>query len=507
MKILILDFGSQYTHLIKTQLMKMGFLSDVYAGDVSACEVDHDYYCGIILSGGASSVNDENISFDNNFFKLNKPILGICYGHQLIANAHGSKIKKTNHEYGKVNLNIVNEDLLFDEIPENLNVWMSHGDSVLSIPENATVLANSKYDSYSAFKIESKSIWSVQFHPEVSHTEYGDKILLNFVNKICQIPVGKKWNPKDFISQFAEEFSAKLNNDKFLLGLSGGVDSMTLAAFMRELVSKDQLVCVYVNSGLMQSETKNEVISFCNSKDIHLKIIEAEDRFFDVLKGVEDPREKGKVIGYEFIHIFDEEAEKEDIKILLQGTIWSDVIESGVTKFSSQIKPHHNVSCIPEYKKVEIFEPFRDLFKDQVRSIAEYLGLSDEIVNKKVFPGPGFAIRVDGEVTKEKVKVVRETNEIINEIINKTDVKNEIWMAFSILAKAQSLGVKGDKRVWNDYCIVVRIIESRNSMTAQFSRKAMHLLPQISQRIVDETDAGRVVYDITDKPPGTIEWQ
>jgi GMP synthase (glutamine-hydrolysing) len=506
-KILILDFGSQYTHLIKSVLLNNGFHSEIHPADISRDSIDNSKFSALILSGGASSVNANEINFDYGFLETGIPILGICYGHQLVANYYGVDIQKTTHEYGETTLLIDSAEDIIKGIDSTI-VWMSHGDCVTELPKGAEVLAHTHTDPYSVLIYREKNIRTVQFHPEVSHTLKGESILINFAREIAGIQPSKKWSPATFIEDFKSEIeSENFSNTKFLLGLSGGVDSMTLAAFMRRFLSRGRLICVYVESGLMQSETKQEVVDFCHNYSIELIVINAEERFFDVLKGVDDPREKGKVIGYEFIRIFDEVASKVGASVLLQGTIWSDVIESGVTKFSSQIKPHHNVACIPDDKKTAIMEPFRDLFKNQVRGIARHLKLPLNVVNKKVFPGPGFAIRVDGEVTKEKVEIVRKSNKIINEIIGNSDISNQIWMAFSILANARSLGVKGDKRVWNDYCIVVRIIESKNSMTANFSRLAMPLLPEISNKIISETDAGRVVYDITDKPPGTIEWQ
>lgn len=506
-KLLILDFGSQYTHLIKSILQKSGYYSEILAADVTIDVLEQTKYEGLILSGGASSVNNSEINFDYEFLNLGLPILGICYGHQLIASHFGAKVKGASHEYGETSITINNDTDILSGL-NNTNVWMSHGDSVISLPIGAEVMAYTNKDPYTALLYRDKNIRTIQFHPEVTHTQNGESVLINFAKVICRMSPSSAWTPSAFIEEYKQIYrDSNLEGKKLVLGLSGGVDSMTLAAFMRTFVNRDNFLCIYVDSGLMQTETKQEVIEFCKQYDIALETVEAEERFFKILSGIDDPREKGKVIGHEFIRIFDEIAKDFGAEFLLQGTIWSDVVESGVTKFSSQIKPHHNVACIPVDKNVKIIEPFRDLFKNQVRDIAAYLDLPLNIVNKKVFPGPGFAIRVDGEVTKEKVSIVRKATEIVSEVVERSSVSNQIWMAFAILANARSLGVKGDNRVWNEFCVVVRIIESKNSMTANFSRLAMSLLPEISKRIISETTVGRVVYDITDKPPATIEWQ
>ncbi len=506
MKILILDFGSQYTYLIKTTYKKHGIHTEILPADVNLNNIKKQDYGGIILSGSASSIHKKIIKFDNRVLDIDLPILGICYGHQLIAHLYGGKVANVQQEFGKTNFRILKHDPLFSNIKEQFQVWMSHNESVIRLPKNSNHLGESTYNKFAAFKI-GNNIQALQFHPEVSHTEYGEQILMNFAIKLCNIQAGVKWTPSNFQQKYKDSFNNELKDRKFILALSGGVDSLTLAAFMRLFAHKKDFKAIYVDTGLMPDSTELEVKNFCKKYDINLKTISAKKRFLKRLRGIKDPREKGRVIGYEFISIFEEEAKKFNTNILLQGTILSDIIESGVSKFSSQIKPHHNVACIPNNTKLQIIEPFKDLFKNEIREIAKSINLDSNIINKKVFPGPGFAIRIQNEVSEDKLKIVKNATKIIEETIVSHHLSDKIWMAFAVLIEAPSLGIKGDKRIWSKYAIVIRIVESTNSMTANFSREAMSLLPEISQRIVDEVGISRVLYDISDKPPSTIEWQ
>lgn len=510
-KFVILDFGSQYTNLIKSNLSKLGYSSLIIPGDENYLEFKQKENIdigGIILSGGASSVYDGTINFDNNWINVESiPVLGICYGHQLIANSSGGNVKSSKTEFGRSNINLLLDDDLFSGINKNFEAWMSHGDSVINLPNTFEILAKSSYSEIASYRSKDKRIRGIQFHPEVTHTKDGLQILENFCSLICKVTKDKPWTAKDFVEVHGKQIRNKIRDDKVLIALSGGVDSMTLAAFLRKFLEKRSLQAVYVDTGLMPDNTKMEVVDFCKMFDIQLEVIDASEKFFECLVGIIDPKEKGRKIGFKFIEIFEEYSNSLDIKYLAQGTIWSDVVESGVTKFSSQIKPHHNVACLPDKMNIILLEPFRELFKNQVREIAKELLLPENIVNKKVFPGPGFAIRVQGEVTKEKVELVRKSTKIIEDVIENSEINKFIWMGFSILIDVPSLGVKGDSKVINKHAIVVRIVESENSMTAIFSRRVMDILPEISTRILDETTVGRVVYDITDKPPGTIEWQ
>ncbi len=508
--ILILDFGSQYTHLIKTRLAEIGFLSMIEPADISIKEFQSkNKQCvvkGIILSGGAQSVNHSKIPVEEAWFRLNVPILGICYGHQFIAKKFGGIIEAKGKQFGKQTLTCLKSSVLFKGVEKESNIWMSHNDSVISVPDRFYTTASS--DGFcAAMESPDKQIFTVQFHPEVSHTEFGGIILENFATGICKIKKSNPWSPEEFVNQATSLYANKIKGAKILCGLSGGVDSMTMVAMLRRILQKNQLIAVYIDSGLMPKNTKSEVEDFCRAYDINLITKSSSQIFFKNLKNVIDPSEKGKIIGRVFVREFEKLCKKCGATFFAQGTIWSDVVESGVTKFSSQIKPHHNVAGLPEKLGFALIEPLRELFKDQVRELAKYLKLPDSIVHKKVFPGPGFAIRVQGEVTPEKVELVRKSTEIIENQINSSEIKNDIWMGFAILINVPSLGVKGDARVENKQAIVIRVVESKNSMTANFSEKIFPYLGKISDMIIKETGVGRVVYDVTNKPPATIEWQ
>ncbi len=509
--IIIFDFGSQYTNLIKNKLDLIGVKNIIIDGDTKYSDFTkkNDFVVkGIIISGSALSVNNTYKLFDLSWFKINVPILGICYGYQLLAKIGGGKIKKINSEFGETKTEIIVDDVIFKKIKKNGIVWMNHSDSVTIIPKEYKIISKSlEKGRVSGIKHKNKSIYGFQFHPEVTHSRGMIEIYKNFALEICKIKKGKIWTPKSFLQEIKEVIENKYKNKKIVIGLSGGVDSMTMMAVLRKFIKKDNLLAVYVDSGLMKDETIEEVIVFCKKLNINLVIEKAEKLFFKKLKGVDNPVKKGMIIGELFIRIFEKIAKKNNIETFAQGTIWSDVVESGITKFSSVIKPHHNVGGLPKKMNFELFEPFRFLHKNQVRQIAKYLNLEKDLVNKKVFPGPGFAIRVDGEVTKEKVRIVRNCTKIIEDIVNSSSISDKIWMAFAILINVNNLGVKGDARVNNKYAIVLRVVESVNSMTVNFSRNIYPLLAEISHKLIHECEIGRVVYDITDKPPATIEWQ
>lgn len=511
--ILILDFGSQYTHLIKTNLEKLSIYSKVEPADFSQKDYRKKYadYClrGIILSGGSQSVNNNNINFKKEWLSLGIPILGICYGHQLLAKLFGGEVKTSQKEFGKETLNINTKyrSKLFDDVREKSVVWMSHKDSVTHLPKDFVAIGLTKNSLNAAIENSFKKIYCIQFHPEVSHTEEGLKILLNFCEKICAVKKVATWTPLSWIKEASKFYQKHLGKEKIIIAISGGVDSMTMTTLLRKFFPEKQLLAVYFDTGLMPDITQSEVKKLCKDINVNLLTKDLSAVFFKNLKGITDPSKKGKIIGNTFIKEFEKIAEAGHIKFFAQGTIWSDVIESGITKFSSQIKPHHNVSGLPAKMNFELVEPFRELFKDQVREVAKELGLPPEVFKKKVFPGPGFAIRVDGVVTKEKVEVVKKCTEIIENVIFTSEISDKIWMAFGILINVHSLGVQGDKKVKNKYAIVVRVVESNNSLTANFSQNVYPFLEEISSRIIKETNIGRVVYDITNKPPATIEWQ
>lgn len=510
--LVILDFGSQYTHLIKARLLDLGVKAVIEPGDITFkmfSKNNKDLLIkGLILSGGAQSVYDKVISFDKQWLKQQIPVLGICYGHQLLANKLGGKVDKSKPEYGREELTITSKkSKLLKDIKVKSIVWMSHGDTVTNLPNGFLSTAKTNGSLNTVIENHLNNYYGVQFHPEVSHTEEGSKILENFALKISNVKKGSKWNPGEFIDESSKVYKKLVGNNKVIFGLSGGVDSMTMAAILRKTFTKDQLLAVYIDTGLMPDETKEEVVKFCEQLDINLKIKDCSTIFFNKLANTSNPTQKGKIIGTVFIREFEKIAKVFRAKYFAQGTIWSDVIESGVTKFSSQIKPHHNVGGLPKKMDINLIEPLRELFKDKVRELAAFMKLPKEVINKKVFPGPGFAIRVQGIVTRKKVLLVKKCTRIVEEVIYSSDISKDIWMAFAILIDVPSLGVKGDNRVENKVAIVIRIVESANSMTVNFSQKAFPYLKDISSRIVKETSIGRVVYDITNKPPATIEWQ
>jgi GMP synthase (glutamine-hydrolysing) len=510
-RLVVLDFGSQYTHLIKVAYDSLGIATEIIPAD--ARFADHAERLGpslkgIVLSGGASSVQLKDIDFDRHWIGTGRPVLGLCYGHQLLASLFGGDVGREQSEFGDTRVSIIQRGVLFTGISaEHLTTWMSHNDSVLSLPASFVVTARSASGAVAAMEDSGRRLYGLQFHPEVSHTQSGITMLSNFALRICDARAAQKWTPEAFVEEKKEEIRATVGKRRVIVGLSGGVDSYVMTRLIRESLPREQLVAIYVDSGLMPIQTEFEVQRFCSENDIRLQVIREADRFFNDLRGVTESFDKCKVIGRAFIEAFEVVARQHEAEVFAQGTIWSDVVESGVTKFSSQIKPHHNVGGLPERLGFELLEPMRYLFKDQVRKVGTLFRLPDAVVHKKVFPGPGFAIRVQGEVTRERVALVRESTEIVEDVINRSPVSRDVWMAFSILVDVPSLGVKGDRHVKNEQAIVIRAVESSNSMTANFSQSVFPYLAEISKRITDRMDIGRVVYDITDKPPATIEWQ
>lgn len=506
-KILVLDFGGQYCHLIARRIRDLGVYSEVVPSSLKKEELlQMAGVKGIILSGGAASVYDVNApGYDKNILQANIPVLGICYGHQLLAFIDGGDVKEGEKgEYGVSDLKILETSRLFEGIFGEEKVWMNHRDIVLSLPDSYSIIAATKDCPIAAFADEERNIYGVQFHPEVSHTKMGVKILENFVFKICN--AGKSWEASSIIERITSEINQKIGKKKAILGLSGGVDSSTAAILVSNAVGKN-LIAVYVDTGLMRVGETNFLKKEFSGYSLNLKVINAEERFFKELKGVAEPEEKRKIIGRVFIEIFNEIAEQEKVNMLVQGTIYSDRIESGASIHSSKIKSHHNVGGLPEQMKLEVYEPLRELYKDEVRAIAKILGVSDAIIDRHVFPGPGFAIRILGEVTKEKAEIVRRATLIIEEELKNTGLYDKVWMAFAVLLPIKSVGIQGDARSYK-YPIVVRIIESKDAMTASFAHVPYFILEKISTRITNEiSEVNRVVYDISHKPPATMEWE
>ncbi len=527
--IIIFDFGGQYCHLISRRIKDLGVYAEVLPpqtkredlGKIS--RLKGTSLKGIILSGAAASVYDENApKMDRSIFNLGVPVLGICYGHQLIAYLEkGEVVSGVKGEYGITELTIDAQKLA--DTPNNLlaglnkleKVWMNHKDIVKSLPSNYQVTAATSNSPAAAFADEKNKIYGVQFHPEVSHTENGRQILENFVLKICGAK--KEWETTQIIKNIQEEIKQKLKNPngnhfsgingrKALIGLSGGVDSSTAAVLVSPVI-KDDLTAVYVDTGLMRCQETEFLEQEFAKYHLNLKIIKAEERFFHALKGITELEEKRKTIGKIFIDIFEEIAQQEKAEVLIQGTIYSDRIESGLTQNSATIKSHHNVGGLPQEMKLEVYEPLRDLYKDEVRNIARELGLSENIIHRHVFPGPGLAIRIIGEVTPEKAGIVRKASYIIEEELKKSNLYRQVWMAFAVLLPIKSVGIQGDARSYK-FPVVVRIIESKDAMTANFAKIPYEILEKISTRITNEiSEVNRVVYDISNKPPATMEWE
>jgi len=506
-KIWVLDFGSQTTHLIARRISSLGIPCKIVTPDISVSDLEKaGDLAGLILSGGANSVYDGSaLKLSNNVLLSGLPVLGICYGHQLIIQAFGGKVEiAANGEYGRDFLMIKNDSSLLDKSLDKTIVWMNHRDIVTSLPTDFIPLAYSKQGTLAAYAHRNKLIYGVQFHPEVTHTQAGDKILSNFVTKICGCQLKKA--KENLIDDLTNKARTTIAGRRAIIGLSGGVDSAVAAAIVGKAIGQN-LIAVYVDTGLMrEGETKFIKHSFGDSL-ANLKIVRAGRMYFAALKGVNDPEKKRKIIGKLFADIFWDIAKQEKADVLIQGTIYSDRIESGGTEHASTIKSHHNVGGMPKSMKLKIYEPLREFYKDEVRKLAQQLGLADSISNRKAFPGPGLAIRVVGEVTPHRIKIVRRATKILEEELINHDLYKKIWMGFTILLPIKSVGIQGDGRSYK-YPIVIRIIESRDAMTAQFSRIDYNLLEKVSTRITNEVaEVNRIVYDITHKPPATMEWE
>ena len=521
-KIFILDFGSQYTQVIARRVRELQVYSEIVRFDLAAAEIAKLKANGIILSGGPASVYDKGApQVDPQIFSLGIPVLGICYGMQLMAHHLGGQVEfSARREYGPGILHVTNSSLLFGGIGDQLDIWNSHGDKVAALPAGFRAAARTENSKFAAIEDPKRELYALQFHPEVSHTPRGKEILQNFVYHICHCAMD--WTMGSFIEEACARIREQVGDQKVVLGLSGGVDSSVTAALLHKAIG-DQLTSIFVNNGLLRSREEEMVQRvFGENFHVRLKYVDASQRFLSLLKGVTDPEQKRKIIGNEFIEVFQratEELLEEDrrngarkhggYKFLAQGTLYPDVIESvSIEGNPAQvIKSHHNVGGLPEKMHFALVEPVRQLFKDEVRQLGSQLGLPKEIVYRQPFPGPGLAVRILGEVTPERLSILREADTIVVSEMESSDWYYRVWQSFAVLLPVRSVGVMGDQRTYEN-TIVLRIVESQDGMTADWVRLPYELLARISSRISNEVKGvNRVCYDISSKPPSTIEWE
>jgi GMP synthase (glutamine-hydrolysing) len=505
--IAVLDFGGQYSHLITRRVRECEVYSQLVPYTISAKNLSDLGAKGLVLSGGPSSVYDKaSPKCDPELFRLGIPVLGICYGLQLMVEMLGGRVKATNrHEYGKTPLEIIDSSDLFRGLKGRIVTWMSHGDYAETLPDHFKVIASSENCVTAAIRDESRRLYGVQFHPEVAHTENGKEIIRNFATVICGC--SPTWNPTSIIETAIDQIRSEAGGNRVLTAVSGGVDSTTTAVLVQRAVG-DRLSCVFVNHGLLRKQEPETIMK--TLKDVlklNVHYVDASNRFLERLKGVKDPEEKRKIVGEEFIRVFDEESRKLGaFELLAQGTLYPDVIESaGTGSPASRIKTHHNVGGIPRWSRFRILEPLRFLYKDEVRKIAGELGLPDFIVKAHPFPGPGLAVRVMGEVTEEKLRICRDSSNVVEEVLKRYGLYESIWQAFAIVGDDEAVGVLGDQRKLG-HVVTVRIVSSRDGMTADWARVSEDILEEISNRITGEVSGVTWVnYAITSKPPSTIE--
>jgi GMP synthase (glutamine-hydrolysing) len=507
--IAILDFGGQYCHLIARRVREMNVYTEILPSDATADEVralsSVMNVKGIIFSGSPSSVKAEDaLTLDPAILELGVPVLGLCYGLQLLADMHGGELVKAR-EYGVTKAYIDEPVGVLEGLEACEQVWMSHGDTVSRAPRGFRAIAHTDRAPVAAMKHEKKPIYGLQWHPEVAHTEHGAEMLRNFVFKVCVCK--PNWRPLDRVEEAVKAIRSKVGDGKAIIALSGGVDS-SVAAALAGMALGERLVAVHVDQGLMRMNESDGVEEAFRGRSVNLVVVHAKERFLRRLRGVTDPEEKRKIIGEEFIRVFEDEARKVGAEYLIQGTIYPDRIESGITRNSDTIKTHHNVGGLPlqmEFKAV--IDPLQDLYKDEVRALGERLGLPKELIWRQPFPGPGLAVRVMGPITEEKLEALRKADSIVVEEVEKHPFKKRLWQYFAVLTDTKSTGVKGDERAYG-WTIAVRIVESVDAMTASFSKAPWDVLERISNRIGNEVPGvTRVVYDITHKPPSTIEWE
>lgn len=508
-KIVILDFGSQYTQLIARKVRECGVFAEIYPYNITEEKLREISPKGIILSGGPSSVYADEAPhpvFD--IFSYGVPILGICYGLQLIAFKLGGSVDKAAHrEYGRAELITNSQNPLFEGISANSTVWMSHGDALTKLPDNFEIIAHTLNAPICAIHSPERKIWGVQFHPEVHHSTEGKKILDNFLRNICGLK--DSWDAHSFVERAIESIREQVGTSEVICALSGGVDSTVLAVLLHRAIG-DKLHCIHIDTGLMrQNESTKLMKLFDENFNMSIELIDGSEHFLNGLEGVSDPEQKRKIIGKSFIDLFDVAAKKfNNAKWLAQGTLYPDVIESVSVKGPSVvIKSHHNVGGLPEKMGLKLLEPFRELFKDEVRAVGRELGVPDWFVNRHPFPGPGLGIRILGEITREKIATLQKADAIYIEEVRNAGLYDQIWQAFAVLLPVKSVGVMGDERTYENTC-VLRAVTSVDGMTADWFPMPYDVLARMSNRIINEVRGiNRVVYDITSKPPGTIEWE
>ena len=505
--VLILDFGSQYTQLIARRVRELNIYCEIHP--FNKLPENLEEFKAVILSGSPFSVRAEDAPHpDLSNIRGKVPMLAVCYGAQYLAHFHGGKVEPSEtREYGRANLSVIkDQELLFDEITENSQVWMSHSDTIKELPENGVRLASTHDVLNAAYRIDGEETFAIQFHPEVYHSTDGKQLLENFLVKICGVE--QEWTPEAFVDMTVEDLKKQIGDDKVVLGLSGGVDSTVAAVLLNKAIG-DNLYCIFVNNGLLRKDEFESVLDQYKDMGLNVKGVDSSARFLDALAGISDPEEKRKTIGRVFIEVFDDEAHLlTDVKFLAQGTIYPDVIESiSVNGPSATIKSHHNVGGLPDFMKLKVVEPLRMLFKDEVRRVGAEMGIDSELLGRHPFPGPGLAIRILGDITAEKVRILQEVDHVFIQGLKDWKLYDKVWQAGAILLPVSSVGVMGDERTY-EKVVALRAVESTDGMTADWVNLPYDFLQKTSNTIINRVKGvNRVVYDISSKPPATIEWE